>query len=687
MSKSIFLITFFSLICLIITLQSQNNNDYCQKIQCYPNLPSDICIKVDSSISLLNPCPSSHFCNIIIEDPIDNTFCKEKDKSYLPFKKLPSLPCNDSIECMSNKCVAFKCVASQDGDTCENSYDCNYGKTCRKNNKESNIKKCLDPLKEGEKCEIDTDCEINLGCRNGICTKYFSLDNFEKTGGNDYGKDFTFCKSGYVNEVGICMNISLKNDITECSNESPCQYEFLDENNKKQNITIHQNCLCGYNPFGKKYCLIGSGNYNYTRYIEKLKKYHMNNINCHLSERTSEGCQKDILFGSNEILNQIQELKNAKYWAKSNNRLIEAPECVYSIELPDYNRTLDINQIPEPIPEGKCAKYSCKEKIKGGTCALSEYKSPFEINVTLSNVCSEGIKCNLDGNPNDVFYNGTNKEYICGGHSKNKRYPGEKCNIDSECVYPLNNPSSQFHKCEEGICNGIDEDGICEDNSWCLVGYYCDKKEGKCKSQLKEGKRCSESKECKNDLICINNKCEELFKLNDGDTVPEYESDEFKKFFCKNFEVIENKCVSFSDINNKVNDNEYKKCDFNSYCEYSINGLNPGRKKYVKCACGYNNEGQGYCPHFHDYSKDDWEEYRNLWKKRSDNDCHTESRFNCYEYDEEKSYEWKQYKNRLENGHLFYNSVECANKVLGSSYLVINKFMMVLFAGLFIFLL
>ena len=168
--------------------------------------------------------------------------------------------------------------------------------------------------------------------------------------------------------------------------------------------------------------------------------------------------------------------------------------------------------------------------------------------------------------------------------------------------------------------------------------------------------------------------------------MPEYESDEFKKFFCKNLEVIENKCVSFSDINNKVNDNEYKKCDFNSYCEYSINGLNPGRKKYVKCACGYNNEGQGYCPHFHDYSKDDWEEYRKLWKKRSDNDCHTESRFNCYEYDEEDSYEWKNYKNRLENGHLFYNSVECANIVLDSRYVKINKFILRLFACLIAFL-
>ena len=133
------------------------NNDYCQKIQCYPNLPSDTCIKVDSSTSLLNPCPSTHYCDTIIEDQIDNAFCKEKDKLNLPFKKLPSLPCNDSIECMSNKCMSFKCVGVNDGDHCINSYDCNYGKTCRKVNEMDNSNRCLDPLKEGQKCEKDVD--------------------------------------------------------------------------------------------------------------------------------------------------------------------------------------------------------------------------------------------------------------------------------------------------------------------------------------------------------------------------------------------------------------------------------------------------------------------------------------------------------------------------------------------------
>ena len=678
MTKITLIFTIFSLISLINP--KTKNEDYCQKIQCYSDLKSGECIKVDSTVSLLNPCPSNQFCDTQIEDPIIDSDCKEKGEDIIPFKKLPSLPCNLSTECMSDVCMSYKCVGKDDGDYCDFAYQCYYGKTCRKSETDNN-KRCLDPLKEGQKCEIDTDCELDYGCRNGTCTKYFSLNNWERTGGKDYGMDFNFCKSGYVNEVGICMNISLKNPITECSDDSPCQYEYLDENGDKQNMLIHQNCLCGYNPFGKKYCLIGSGNANYTRYIQKLQKYHTNNTNCHLSERTHEGCQKDILFGSNDILTEIKELKNAHFWAKANNRLIDAPDCVYSIELPDYDRSLDINQTPEPIPEGKCAKYTCKNDINGGTCASSDYKSSFNISISLANICEEGVKCNLEGSPNDVFYNGTNKEYKCGSLG-NKRYPGEKCSIDSECVYPLNNPSTQFHKCEEGICNGIEEDGICEDNSWCLVGYYCSQKEGKCKKQLDEGESCKESKDCKNNLVCINNKCEELFSLNDGDSVPNYESYEFQKMFCKNIEAINNKCVSFNDLNNKVSDDKYKECDYNSYCEYKINGLESGRKKYVKCGCGYNDKGQGYCPHYHDYSKDDWEEYRKLWKKRSDNGCHTESRFNCYEYDEEESYEWKEYKNKLENGHLFYGCVDCAKKVLDASFVRVDKFMLGLFVGL-----
>ena len=674
MSKINKYLFFFSLI-LTITSKTQNSES-CQKIQCNSNLNPDTCIKVDSFTSLMNPCSENKKCNIFNEDPTEDSFCVEKNP--IPFKKLPSLPCNDTYECLSEVCMSQKCQGKEDGDACNLPSDCNYGKTCRKKLENDTGTFCLNPLKEGEKCIIDTDCELDCGCMKGICTKYFSLENFEETGGLDYKSEFNFCKSGYVNEFGICMNISLKNEITECSDFSPCEYEYNDENGEKKSLLIHSNCLCGYNPFGKKYCLLGSGNSNYTRYLEKLKKYHFKNENCHLSERTAEGCQKDLIFGSEETLQQINELINAKYWAKANNRLIDAPECVYNVELPDYNRTLDINQYPEPIEEGKCAVYSCKNNINEGVCALSNYKNEFEISVILADVCEENIKCKLNGEPNDVFYNKTNIQGNCSSNVLNKRYPGEKCELDSECVYPLNNPSSQFHKCEEGTCNGMEENNLCEDNSWCKVGLYCDTHEGKCKKQIKKGKKCLESKDCKNNLICQNGKCDELFSVEDGKNVPEKESYEFQKKFCENGEVFENKCVSLNDLDGaKLKDNEYRKCDYNTYCEYKINGLGKGRKKYVKCGCGYNKEGQGYCPHFHDYSKDDWDEYRKTWKKKSDNKCHTESRFDCYEYDDKKS-KLKTLKNKLENGHLFYKSEECAKKVLKGENININKLLFIL---------
>ena len=675
-------ILFISLI--IFTSSKAQNSNYCQRIQCNSQLDDNTCIKVESTISLMNPCKETKICDIQIEDPILDSYCIEKD--IFSFKKLPSLPCEDNEECLSKYCSLGECMGKSDGSQCNSPSECYYGKTCRKNLTltDNNLSHCLDPLKEGENCEIDTDCEIDCGCMKGICTKYFSLENNEETGGIDYNSDFNFCKSGYVNELGFCMNITLKNDITECSDLSPCEYDYTDKNNEKKSIIIDSNCLCGYNPFGKQYCLLGSGNNNYTKYLDKLKKYHLNNKNCHLSERTANGCQKDIISNNKETLQQIKELINAKYWAKSNNRLIDAPECVFNIEFPDYDRSLDINQDPDPIQPGKCAKYLCKEVINEGTCAISNYKSDFDIEVTLADVCSDNIKCKLNGEPNEVFYNKTNIEAKCSSSILNKRYPGEKCEIDSECLYPLNNPSTQFHKCEDGYCNGMEENGICEDNTWCIVGYYCDVHEGKCKKQIKKGGKCLESKDCKNNLICKDGVCDELFTLDDGQSVPERESYEFKKRFCKNGEVINNKCVSFNDLDGtKVNDDDYKKCDFNSYCEYKINGLGDGKKKYVKCGCGYNSEGQGYCPHYHDYSKNDWEEYRDILKEKTDNKCHTESRYDCYEYDEENS-DLSYYKNKLENGHLFYNCVECAKKVLNGNYLSTKKLACILLGLLII---
>ena len=126
MSKIKIYIFFYSLI-IFISIKT-SNEDYCQKIQCNSNLSPDTCIKVESTISYLKSCPDSKICNNPTEDPITDSYCIEK-KEEIKFKKLPSLPCNNTNEeCLSNTCMIDKCKGKDEGDACISASDCYYGK-------------------------------------------------------------------------------------------------------------------------------------------------------------------------------------------------------------------------------------------------------------------------------------------------------------------------------------------------------------------------------------------------------------------------------------------------------------------------------------------------------------------------------------------------------------------------------
>ena len=659
--------TNFLIILLLLTFANSKliSESFCQKIECSESLDTDTCVKVSSATSFLKECPTGKICNIEFDDPIQDSKCVEEEKTK--FKRLPTLPCETNDDCLSGECKGNTCVGKYGGEKCNSPSDCVYGYTCRKDS--DNIYKCLDPITTGNKCEYHTDCVGESGCLNNICTPYFSVEN------NQYGSDYpneelSCCKSGYSDELGKCINLTLIEENSRCSEDNKCKYS--NENN--ETVEINSNCLCGYNTEGDRYCLLGSGNKNYTKYIQLLKDYYLYNKNCHLSERNAAGCQKDLLSNDEYIKKKIQVLINAKYWAKSNNKLIKAPECAFKVELPDYDRELDKDYNPDPLPgEGKCAVYSCKASdYNNEFCATSNFKNVFNISVSLYDICSDDVACKIGGDPNEVFYNQTNVYSKCYSKIENKRYPGEKCEVDSECVYPLNNPSSQFHKCEEGRCNGMEENGICEDNTWCKAGYYCDKYSGKCKEQKGKNDACLETKECQNNLICLEKKCsDKLYSLVDGKELPNYEDVEIQKRFCKSGEVFNFTCVSYNDIANKTGDDQYEKCNFGEKCVYAVKGLSFEKKLEIPCPCGYNSEGVGYCPHFHDYSTADWDEYRKILQDNFYNECHTENRYNCYK--KEKIEKEKELRNKLEKGHLFYNSVECAKKVLKDDYLNIKK--------------
>ena len=657
---------------IIITLISNSVNQQCQKVKCDEIIEENVCILPKNDTSIFQLCPKEKICQIISEEPIDKTYC---ENIKLIQKKYPGLQCNNNTECFSNKCINNICEGIKEGNKCNLTSDCEYGNVCRKENNDSNYKICTNPIKENDKenkCYDDSECDLDYGCLNNKCIKYFSLNEGESIG-ISLSPELSLCQSGFSDENGVCKTLTLQNELEECNDIC----EYIDTNGNI--IKKKDNCLCGYNELGKKYCLLGSGNSNYTKYINLLKKYRLNNKNCHHDERNSNGCIKDIIENKKETIEQIHKLINAKYWANLNYKLYNSPVCVINIELPDFDYDVEPKK-----DEKKCAKYKCVPLIPNNYCASSKFENQSNINVEVADVCDKDNYCYLnDKKPNEFFYEEKDQNAKCMSFIKDnlKRYPGEDCNLDSDCIYPIKSISDIFHKCDNNKCTGLKKEEKCNSNDECIVGLYCDISSGKCKEQNSKGNYCTLSTDCKNNLLCYENKCQDvLFGLSEGKIPPKNEKNREK--YCK-YNIINSDGVCIKLIDQvKGRDDEYIKCDRNGECVYSIIPYSYGLFK-KNCECGYNNIGQGYCPKFHDYFENDWNNYFEYLKSKYDNKCHTENRYNCY-LKSSKDDLIKKLNNKLNNGHLFYNSEPCMEKVLNSINLKINNILIFIFLSILI---
>ena len=654
--------SFYLQLITIILIFSKSKNEHCQKVICGEIKEENICILPENDISKFQLCPENKKCNIISEDPVDKTKCEEKKEEII--LKYSGLKCNNDNECYSRKCKDNKCEGIKENEECTSTSQCDYGKVCRKNN---NKTICTTPLKENEECTNEKECENGYGCLNKKCTKYFSFKDGESIG-LDYNDYLSFCESGYVDENGVCKTLTLNENKLECNEENSCEYK----DNEGNILKIPDNCLCGYNRFGTQYCLLGSGNNNYTKFINLLKEYYIGNNNCHLDERSYKGCLKDIEEGG-EKLEKIKRLVNSKYWAKDNNRLYNTPSCVIQIEIPEFN--LDI----ENFSGKKCAKYNCVNSLPESNCAMSEFINEEKINIQLADICTNDNYCYFDGKkPNIYFYEGNDKKAKCKSSKENikKRYPGEECETSTDCIYPINTIfSNKFHQCKDKKCTGLIKGEECNFNEECIVGHFCDSDTKKCKEQGEKGDSCVNSYECENDLLCYENKCQNiLFSFEEGKQTPKNEKNREK--YCK-YNQIDGSgiCIKIVD-QNKTSDDEYRVCDRDMKCLYNALPITSGTIS-KECGCGYNKNGTGYCPKFHDYFEKDWEDYFTYLKKSYDNKCHTLNRYNCFlsnSYDEKI----KKLKNKLIDGHLFFKAEKCAEKVLNENFLKINNLLFLL---------
>ncbi len=375
----------------------------------------------------------------------------------------------------------------------------------------------------------------------------------------------------------------------------------------------------------------------------------------------------------------VKNFNNAKILALQHHRLHEAESCIKEAVFKfETSPIFSLNQ--------SCPIVSCNEKSQN--CLYG--KNPLNedgTNITIAlnpEVCSQNEFCSLSGtdsliNTTDIMFNEVleGQCMIYQGTQGLKRYPGEDCGINSDCKI-------EGSVCKNGKCTGISEGGKCNKTEQCLVGFYCNKEKA-CQQQKSEGETCVEGWDCKNYLGCYKSRCIKFGTIRGGiinnkEHAP-FPGEEKRHYLCSTGELYHANngdfCVE-TDYDNQwiqkrkkiIDENGFIKCDYGETCFYN-NGINTTEKK---CGCGYNDQGQGYCPLPSGRRLDQWEKRIKFIGETADNKCHSLSRFGCYlkngynDYVNSRTHD----KNTIE-AHLFYNAVPCAEKMfVSSNYLKIN---------------
>ena len=231
-----------------------------------------------------------------------------------------------------------------------------------------------------------------------------------------------------------------------------------------------------------------------------------------------------------------------------------------------------------------------------------------EIPCTVSNI---GINYTLTCELNEKIINASlimENEYlegVCKIFQENiniRRYPGEQCNFDVDCILPNST-------CNNGKCSGGGLNDDCNETFQCLVGLYCNKELGQCKEQKGEGQTCVEGWDCQNYLGCFKGRCIKFGLLKKGikvswDLAP-FPGEDKRNYLCYTGELEQsdglhgNFCVENDYDDNwvkskgkNIDEDGFIECNFGEKCYY-INGKN---KFDRDCQCGYNKMGQGFCP-------------------------------------------------------------------------------------------
>lgn len=601
--------------------------------------------------------------------------CNTTDK-----KCIAGLTCDTT----TNKCKV------EDATKCTNHSDCEYGKACLG---AAGTKTCQAQLADGTACtEADSyECTNGSACfkkqdNTFECKKLFSLANGERTSEVKFpdaieNNVVSFCQSGF-SDNGICRNLTLKT-TTACNADADCKY---DNNAPAQNgneeflqngaeVTLTGSCEAGYNPTGAKYCKKANSSNSLAEYIKFFSKNLADNQGkCHTKERFN--CKAVV-----EDKAVLKDFQTKQVNALFENRFTSAEECVKSVLFPYFQA---------PVVVNKCPKFECAAEAKE-TCGDATGKRSDTRTVKI-NPCTTGKSCTVI--TSEFFDTDLAKTEQCAAAPAKvaSKLPGESCEGPEDCIevtgYEEDKTTVKKYKsCTNKKCDGVDIGKRCLDNNSCKVGSYClldastprDPLKDVCAAQLdKTSPACKSTFDCKNGLICLASKCAEPFSVAQGESIDDVDATT-KDYACATGFYSRNDVSGKVECAQRLYGTEEKKraakglvtCNYDTDCNYKVifkaaKDAQPEVSKATTrpCLCGYNKDGQGYCP-YAEHEADNLKRFQSItnnYKSSLNNNLHTVHRFSGFT-DAKKSPACKDYW----INPMYRNSVTCAIDVLGKS--------------------
>ena len=649
-------------------------------------------------------CPSNtcNIYNILLGDTEKNATCeKPLDNNLIQNPSYPGGICNSDLNCLSGICISKKCVDRAKGDACYSHENCPLNTACIKGICQNYFKINY----HNYSCEDSFQCEFDSFCNKKTkkCQKLFSFED---------GADITnltfenesienLCQSGgYITEKNSKGEL-IKKCETLLNLDNSCNDICRYKKKSTGEIFISEDkCMCGYNKYRSKFCVLGNGEELYKEYLENKKKFIQNKSltkYCHTLERDLDEICLELINTNYSVpfRKYVKEYNNKKILALQHHRLQESEECVKEVVF-NYD-TKDIFSLNQTCPKFSCN--SLQKNCLNGINPLNDKGNDITISLNPDS-CHEKEYCSLEKEKKintiinaSLIMETPKLEGQCKIFQENiflKRYPGEDCIFNSDCL--LENSS-----CINNKCSGVGLNGNCSNTSQCLVGLYCNKDLHLCQEQKGEGQKCKEGWDCQNYLGCYKGRCIKFGLLKKGIKITKefapFPGDDKRNFLCSTGELEEedglsgNFCVE-NDYNDtwikekgKIIEDGYIKCNYGEKCYY-FNGKVGFEKN---CECGYNEEGQGYCPVPSGRNLEAWKERIKFLGNSAKNGCHSLSRFNCYL---KNNYEFFTEKRKHEaktiEAHLFYKPIGCAYKIFAKQNFIKYNFY---FIGLFLLML